>query len=323
MPSASATVSSSCPKGAFAARARSMSFAQKPAFLTLTWRTSFLRSRNADKAAAAPFAPLVLKEIREVTGGRALWIMLLLICPLVGYSFFQAVSLYGESMLAAQQSPPLPVSLTPLGGILVPTLGSLYVAVTLLFPFVAIRALSHEKESGSLKLLLQLPYGASRLMLAKFLAVMCAWLFVSLPVTTALLIWLLQGGHLGAGETLTLLFGHALYGTLVGAIALFCASVTESAASAAILALAFTVGSWALDFTIAGRPGFLAWIARLSLTQVIKPFEQGLLSIGQFIGSVAAVIGFVALAGIWLHPGQLLGLRLRRSLICAGAIGIV
>src|SRR5262249_5453477 len=249
--------------------------------------------------------------------------MLLLICPLVGYSFFQAVSLYGESSLAAQQSPALAVSLSPLDGILVPTLGSLYVAVTLLFPFVAIRALSHEKESGSLKLLLQLPYGASRLMLAKFLAVMCAWLFFSLPVTTALLIWLLQGGHLGAGETLTLLFGHALYGTLVGAIALFCASVTESAASAAILALAFTVGSWALDFTIAGRPGFLAWIARLSLTQVIKPFEQGLLSIGQVIGSVAAVIGFVALAGIWLHPGQLLGLRLRRSLICAGAIGIV
>lgn len=281
-----------------------------------------MRSRDLAKAATAPFAPLLVKETREVTGGRALWIMLLLICPLVGYSFLQAVSLYSESSLAAQQSPALAVSLSPLDGILVPTFGSLYVAVTLLFPFVAIRALSHEKESGSLKLLLQLPYGASKLMLAKILAVMFAWLLVSLPVTTTLLIWLLQGGHFGAWETLTLILGHALYGALVGAIALFCASVTESAASAAILALAFTVGSWALDFTIAGRPGFLDWIARLSLTQVIKPFEQGLLSVGQVMGSVAAIIGFVALAGIWLHPGQVLGQQLRRSLGCAVVIGI-
>src|SRR5262245_4741307 len=148
MPSASATVSSSCPKGAFAARARSMSFAQKPAFLTLTWRTSFLRSRDPDKAATAPFAPLVLKEIREVTGGRALWIMLLLICPLVGYSLLQAVSLYSESSLSAQQSPALAVSLSPLDGMLVPTFGSLYVAVTLLFPFVAIRGPQPRKGIG-------------------------------------------------------------------------------------------------------------------------------------------------------------------------------
>src|SRR5262249_17534697 len=121
MPSASAIASSSCPTGAFAAPARSMSFARRPAFLTLTWRTSFLRSHDADKPATAPFTPLVVKEIREVAGGRALWIMLLLICPLVGYSFFQAGSLYGDSSLAAQQSPALAVSLSPLDGILVPT----------------------------------------------------------------------------------------------------------------------------------------------------------------------------------------------------------
>ena len=112
-----------------------------------------MRSHNLHHVAAAPFAPLLLKELREIVAGRALWIMLLIMCPLVGYSFFQALSLYGESSVAAQQSPALAVSLSPLDGVLVPTFGSLYVAVTLLFPFVAIRALSHEKESGSLKLL--------------------------------------------------------------------------------------------------------------------------------------------------------------------------
>ena len=45
----------------------------------------------------APLWPLLAKELREITSGRALWTMLLLLCPLVGYSFFQAISLYGEA----------------------------------------------------------------------------------------------------------------------------------------------------------------------------------------------------------------------------------
>ena len=31
----------------------------------------------------APLRPLLAKEIREVLGGRALWTMLLLLCPLL------------------------------------------------------------------------------------------------------------------------------------------------------------------------------------------------------------------------------------------------
>ncbi|WOH48697.1 hypothetical protein [Bradyrhizobium sp. sBnM-33] len=87
----------------------------------------------------APLWPLLAKELREITNGRALWTILLLLCLLVGYSFFQAVSLYGEASTAALQSPVLANSLSPLDGILVPTLGSFYVAVTLLFPFVSVQ----------------------------------------------------------------------------------------------------------------------------------------------------------------------------------------
>jgi hypothetical protein len=75
--------------------------------------------------------------------------MLLLMCPLIGYSFFQAISLYGEASAAGLQSPVLASSLSPLDGVLVPTLGASYVAVTLLFPFVAIRVLGQETESGA------------------------------------------------------------------------------------------------------------------------------------------------------------------------------
>jgi hypothetical protein len=100
-----------------------------------------------------PWRPLLAKELWEVLAGRALWTMLLLECPLIGYSFIQAITLYSEASTAALQSSVLAASLSPLDGMLVPTLGAFYVTATLLFPFVAIRVLSHEKETGALRLL--------------------------------------------------------------------------------------------------------------------------------------------------------------------------
>jgi len=264
--------------------------------------------------------PLLAKEVREILSGRSLWTMLLLLCPLIGYGFFQAVSLYAESSSAALQSPVLANSLSPLDGILVPTLGSFYVAVTLLFPFVAIRVLGQEKESGALRLLVQLPYRSPTLVVIKLVAVVLAWLFASLPALSALAVWRTLGGHLSFAETSNLLFGHLLYGTLVGALALFAASIAESAATAAIIALAVTIGSWVLDFTIAGHPGLLAWIAQLSLTQTLRPFEQGLLSGGLVLGIAGAIGGLVALTSVWLPPGIPPRKKMRRSVPCILAI---
>jgi ABC-type transport system involved in multi-copper enzyme maturation permease subunit len=249
--------------------------------------------------------------------------MLLLLCPLIGYSFFEAVSLYGESSSAALQSPVLASSLSPFDGILVPTLGSFYVAVTLLFPFVAIRVLGQEKESGALRLLVQLPYRSPTLVVVKLVAVVLAWLFASLPALSALAVWRTLGGHLSLAETSNLLFGHLLYGTLIGALALFAASIAESAATAAIIALAVTIGSWVLDFTIAGHPGLLAWIAQLSLTQTLRPFEQGLLSGGLVLGIAGVIGGLVALASVWLPPGIPPREKMRRSVPCILAIAAI
>jgi ABC-2 type transport system permease protein len=293
-----------------------MIFAREPGIQLEIWRTSFLRSHETFRVQDAPPRPLLIKELWEVLSGRALWTMLLLMCPLVGYSFFQAVSLFGETSATGLQSPVLASSLSPLDGILVPTLGASYVAITLLFPFVAIRVLGLEKESGALRLLVQMPYRSSTLIAAKLAAVLAAWVLSSVPALSALAIWRLFGGHLSAPETLNLLSGHLLYGLLVGAIALFAASVSESAATAAIVTLAFTIGSWVLDFTVAGHPGLLEWVASLSLTQVLRTFEQGLLSVGLVVGIGTAVCGFAALATVWLPPGVNVRNKLLRSIVC-------
>ena len=171
------------------------------------------------------------------------------------------------------------------------------------FPSSPSAALGREKETGALRLLVQLPYRVPTLIAAKITAICAAWLAALMPAVSAVAIWAALGGHLYVPETANLAFGHLLYGLLVGAIALFAASISESSATAAIIALAFTIGSWVLDFALAGQPGVLEWISRLSLTQTLRTFEQGLLSIGLLLGIVAAICGFAALSAVWLHPG--------------------
>src|SRR5262249_61102988 len=101
------------PKAASVAPARWQSCALRPATRQPDWRTSSLRSPDTAVAHRAPIQQLLAKELREIASGRALWIMLLILCPLVGYSFFQAVSLYGEASAAAGDSPVLRGGLAP------------------------------------------------------------------------------------------------------------------------------------------------------------------------------------------------------------------
>ena len=114
-----------------------------------------------------------------------------------------------------------------------------------------------------------------------------------------------------------------LYGLLIGAIALFAAAISDNSATAAIVTLAFTIGSWVLDFALAGQPGALGWISRLSLTQALHTFEQGLLSAALLLGMCTAIVGFATLAAIWLHPGTSLHKKLARTILCVGLAGIL
>ena len=102
---------------------------------------------------------LLRKELRQLTASRAWWLLLLFIGPLVGHGFITAVELYAEASGIGGGPAALAQGLSPLDGILVPTFGAYDLAVTLLFPFVAIRLIAAERASGAWKLMLQGPAG--------------------------------------------------------------------------------------------------------------------------------------------------------------------
>ena len=269
------------------------------------------------------FPLLFSKEWRELTASRAYWLLLLAVGPLLGHGFINAVNLYAEASGAGGRPAALPQGLTPLDGMLAPTFGAYDLAVTLLFPFVAIRLIAAEKESGALKLALQLPFSAGQMVAAKLLALAAGWLIAWLPGLIAVAMWRSYGGHLYAPETLNLLLGHWLRMLLGAGVAVAAAALAESAASAAIVTLGFTLGTWALDFIAAGRGGWLAALASYTPTAALRFFEQGLLRLSVVIVILALALAGLAIAAIWLHTGRKPGARLLRAVVLLGSFALI
>ncbi|HWB07986.1 MAG TPA: hypothetical protein VG826_01990 [Pirellulales bacterium] len=242
------------------------------------------------------------KEIRGLFLGRGFWAALLIASFLSGYSYCQAVKLYSQASQAAQNSPELGRGLSPLDGILVPTFGGLYLISSLLYPFVVIRTIWAEKQTGGLQLLLQLPYSLGEVIAAKLAAAVVAWSMLALPCLAALALWTMQGGHLAGWETANLVLGHFLFALVTAGISLVAAATTESSASASIAAIAVMSGFWVLDFASTGEDGLLKELSALSLTRELKSFESGLFSLNVVVGSLSAAAGLSALAGMWLRP---------------------
>lgn len=277
-------------------------------------------SPHESVAVVRPLAALFRHELRRLLAGRAFWALLLILAPLAGYGYVEAARLFGEASRTALQFPEMARAMTPLDGILVPTLGAFYLGTTLLFPFVAIRALGQDRESGALKLALQWPLPLALQVAAKLAAVGTAW-FMSLVVPlSALAFWRLSGGHLAFAETANLFLGHALYALAVAGIAFFAAALAESAATAAIVTLAFTLGFWVLDFAAATGPEWLKALGDLSPTQALKSFERGLFPVGQAAALAVMGLGLAALCTLILPPGLSARARWMRGSAGVGAL---
>lgn len=247
---------------------------------------------------------LVHKEIAELAASRAFWLLLLIVGLLTGQSFITAMNAYADASGIGGGPAALAQALSPLDGILTPTLGAYDLAITLLLPFVVIRLIASEKSSDALKLMLQWPATSERQIAAKVLALLGAWIVTLLPFFIATMLWRGYGGHLHAPELLNLLVGYTLRFLLTAAIAMAAASLMSGAANAAIVVLAFTIGTWALDFIAAGRGGILQTLASFTPTATLRGFERGLLRIDVvLVMLILSILGF-AIAANWLHLGR-------------------
>src|SRR3954451_15217581 len=276
-------------------------------------------SRRCSLRSRSVFALLLGKELRELFSSRAYWLLLLMVGPLVGHGFITAVETYAEASGIGGGPAALAQGLSPLDGILVPTFGAYDIAVTLLFPFVAIRLVSGERASGAWKLMRQAPAGVGTALSAKAVALVAGWAVAWIPGMVAMALWRSYGGWLYGPETWNLLLGHLLRVVLASGVAVAAAAIASNAASAAIATLGFTVGTWAVDFIAAGHG-----LAAYTPTAAIRTFEQGLCRASTVAIVVLMGVAGFSVAAVWLSAAESLGRHVvRTALLLAGFGGLM
>jgi ABC-2 type transport system permease protein len=261
---------------------------------------------------------LLRKEVSELSLSPAFALLLVLAGGIVGHEFMSAVQTYGE-LSGSGGGGAVAQGMNPLDGVLVPTFGAYDIAATLLLPFVVIRLFANERATGAWTLLVQSPASVRVMVTLKALALGAAWLVALLPGFIAVALWRWYGGHVHGGELTVLVLGHALRAALTVAVAAAAAAATGQAATAAIVTLGVTIGSWALDFAAATRGGAWATVAAFTPAAALRAFEQGLLRASTLGVMTAVFAAGLVIAGVWLTPG--IPVR-RRTARTAGAMAL-
>jgi hypothetical protein len=275
-----------------------------------------LRSRS-------PFAWLVAKEWRELWAARAWWLMLLVTGPLVGVSFINAVQMYAELSGYNGTAAGVGEAFSPLVGIWAPTFSAYELIAAFLFPFVVIRLIAGDRPSGVLKLEMQQGMRPIARVAAKAVVLLAAWLVASVPMLMAGVLWLRYGGDAYAPEIFTVAMGHFLNASLTVAIGAAAASVAEHPATAAIVALSVTVGTWVISFLAAIHGGWWERVATFTPPAMVTQFQRGLIRLDVLL-SVLILIGLGMLVGaVWMRLGESIERRAALTAALVAGAGVL
>src|SRR6478735_8207725 len=253
---------------------------------------------------------------------RAWWVLLLVIGPLVGMSFISAVTAYGELSGVNGAAAGVGEAFSPLVGIWGPTFSACELAAAFLLPFVAIRVISGDRQSGALKIEMQHPLSPFARLSIKAAVLMLGWMAATVAPLIGVGLWLSYGGNLYLPELLTVIGGHVLNGALTIALAAAAAALTEHPATAAIVTLTVTVGTWLINFAAAVNGGWWERAAVFTPTAMVAEFQRGLFRADVTLAAFALILGGLALAATWLRLGERVAVRIRRTLLTVAVVSV-
>ena len=248
---------------------------------------------------------------------RAWWVLIFLMGPLVGVSFISAVRTYAEASGLGGTAGGVGEAFSPLVGIWAPTFSACEIAAAFLLPFVAIRLVSGDRQSGALKLEIQHPMSAFVRITTKALMLLAGWFIALSAPAIAVALWGSYGGGVYWPELATVLAGHVLNAGLTIALAVAAASWVEHPSTAAILTLAVTVGTWIISFIAAVHGGFWERAVDYTPTAMVAQFQHGLVRLDVVLIAGALIVAGVMLGGIWRR----LGVPVRRRVAESMALG--
>ena len=237
--------------------------------------------------------------------------------PLVGVSFISAVRTYAEVSGLGGTAAGVGEALSPLVGVWAPTFSACELAAAFLLPFVAIRLVGGDRQSGALTLELQHPMSPLTRVSAKALILLAGWLLALVPPFVGVLLWRIYGGSTYSPELVTIVLGHVLNAGLTIALAAAAASITEHPSTAAIVTLTVTVGTWILNFIAAVQGGIWERAAGYTPTAMVAEFQHGLVRLDVVLIALVLILSGLVLAAIWMR----LGIAIRRRVYESVGLG--
>lgn len=246
-----------------------------------------------------PVVWLAIKEWRELVASRAWWVMLVATGPIVGVAFTNAVRAYAD----VSADPGCGIACSPLLGVWAPTFGAFELVAILLLPFVAIRSLSGDRQSGAFAIEMQRPLAMPARVAVKAGVLFAGWLIALAAGLLAVLMWTTYGGGVALPELGVVLLGHALNAALTILVALAIAAATDHPSTAAIVTLALTIGTWMLDFAAAVYGGAWEQLARYTPAAFVSMFQHGLVQTNVLLAAIVFGVGALAMTAVWLRPG--------------------
>jgi ABC-2 type transport system permease protein len=272
-----------------------------------------LRSRKS------AFLWLVDKECRELIVSRAWWVLLFGIGPLVGVSFISSVRTYAEVSGLNGTSAGVGEALSPLTGVWAPAFSACELAAVFLLPFVVIRLVAGDRQSGALKLELQQGMSSFARIAAKTMVLLAGWLVAMLPSLIAILLWKSYGGSVYIPELTTLTVGHVLNAGLTIGLAAAVSSFTEHPSTAAIVTLSLTIGTWIVNIFGAIQGGWWESAAGYTPAAMVAEFQHGLVRLDTVLVALVLILTGLSIAAIWSRLGIHVSRRVYES-VCIGML---
>ncbi len=260
---------------------------------------------------------LLEKEWRELVASRSWWVLLLVSGPLIGVSFIGAVRTYAELSGYVGTAEGTGGGFSPLVGIWAPTFSACELAAAFLLPFVAIRLMAGDRQTGALKLELQQPISPLTRVGVKAIVLVAGWVLASAPAFAAVALWRTYGGAVYAPEVGAVLLGQLLNAGLTIAVASAAASLTDHPSTAAIVTLSVTVGTWIVDVIAAVQGGVWERIARYTPTAVVAELQHGLIRLDVILIALVLIAFGLAVAAIGMQIGAPVAARASESAVFA------
>ncbi len=262
----------------------------------------------------SPSAWLLKKEWRALMASRAWWIMLALIGPLVGACFTNAVRAFSE--VSAGAGPGCGFVCDPLIGVFAPTLAAYEVAAIFLLPFVAIRLVSGDRQSGALKLEVQRPFSSIGRVSTKAVVLGAGWVASMGAVLIAVALWKSYGGQIYLPSLAIAMLGQILNAGLTVALAIAAASIASHPSTAAVVTLAVTVGTWVVALAATVYGGVWQQVANLTPVAMLSLFQRGLLQVDVTIAALVFIAAGIGVGAVWVR----LGIPVSRRVVETAAI---